>query len=274
MRNIQENNMVNFETIEMSISDGVAILTLNRPDRLNAWTHQMGDELQQALRAGNSDEDVGAFVVTGAGRGFCAGADIKDLFAVQADSGEVRQGSEESSNWIDVVRESKPVVAAVNGAAIGVGLTQILPMDFIIAASDAKLSCRFIKMGLVPELASSQFLVARCGLGQASELMLSGKTIDAIEAERIGLVDQVVEGSDLLAAAISTARSMGENPQVALQMVKQLITQNMTEKDLMEVQRREGKALTECYKSAEHKEAISAFLEKREPDFRKARATE
>ena len=125
MRNIQENNMVNFETIEMSISDGVAILTLNRPDRLNAWTHQMGDELQQALRAGNSDEDVGAFVVTGAGRGFCAGADIKDLFAVQADSGEVRQGSEESSNWIDVVRESKPVVAAVNGAAIGVGLTQI-----------------------------------------------------------------------------------------------------------------------------------------------------
>ena len=142
-------------------------------------------------------------------------------------------------------------------------------MDFIIAASDAKLSCRFIKMGLVPELASSQFLVARCGLGQASELMLSGKTIDAIEAERIGLVDRVVEGPELLAAAISTARSMGENPQVALQMVKQLITQNMAEKDLMEVQRREGKALMECYKSAEHKEAISAFLEKRSLTFGK-----
>jgi len=104
--------------------------------------------------------------------------------------------------------------------------------------------------------------------------MLSGKTVDAEEAERIGLVDQVVDGAELLSVATSIARSMGDNPQVALQMVKQLITQNMMEKDLLEVQRREGKALMECYKSAEHKEAIAAFLEKREPDFQKARATE
>ncbi len=266
--------MSNYETIEMTVSEGVATILLNRPDRLNAWTHKMGYEMQQALKAGNASDEVGAFVVTGAGRGFCAGADVKDLFAAQADSGDVDQGSSEAGNWIDVVRGSKPVVAAVNGAAIGVGLTQILPMDFIVAASGAKLSCRFIKMGLVPELASSHFLIARCGLGKASELMLSGKTVDAEEAERIGLVDQVVDGAELLSVATSIARSMGDNPQVALQMVKQLITQNMMEKDLLEVQRREGKALMECYKSAEHKEAIAAFLEKREPDFQKARATE
>mgnify|MGYP001253541604 CR=1 FL=1 len=263
-----------FETIEVSKEDGVATITLNRPERLNAWTHQMGGELQQALNEGNEANDVGAFVVTGAGRGFCAGADVKDLFKAQADSGQVREGSSESGNWVDLVRRSKPIVAAVNGAAIGVGLTQILPMDFILAARGAKLSCRFIKMGLVPELASSHFLVARCGLGLASELMLSGKTVSAEEAQRIGLVDQVVESEQLLSEATEVARSMGENPQVALQMVKELITQNMTEEDLTEVQRREGKALSECYKSAEHREAIAAFLEKREPDFLKARATD
>ena len=265
---------MSFETIEVSNKDGVTTITLNRPERLNAWTHQMGDELQQALNEGNEKKDVGAFVVTGAGRGFCAGADVKDLFQAQADSGEVRRGSSESGNWVDLVRRSKPIVAAVNGAAIGVGLTQILPMDYIMAGSGAKLSCRFIKMGLVPELASSHFLVARCGLGLASELMLSGKTVVAEEAQRIGLVDQVVPGEQLLSAAIAVARSMGENPQVALQMVKELITQNMTEKDLLEIQRRESKALTECYKSMEHKEAVAAFLEKRAPDFVKARTND
>ena len=265
---------MSFETIKVSLEDGVATITLNRPDRLNAWTHQMGDELQQALNEGNVADDVGAFVVTGSGRGFCAGADIKDLFQAQAESDEVRRGSVETGNWVNLVRQSKPIVAAVNGAAIGVGLTQILPMDYIVAASGVKLSYRFIKMGLVPELASSHFLVARCGLGLASELMLSGKTVDAKEAQRIGLVDQVVSGDELISEAVRVARSMGENPQIALQMVKQLITQNMTETDLMEVQRRETKALTECYRSAEHKEAIAAFLEKREPDFLKARISE
>jgi len=263
-----------FETIEVSLKDGVVTITLNRPERLNAWTHQMGAELQQALNEGNLNDDVGAFVVTGAGRGFCAGADIKDLFQAQAESGKVSRGSAETGNWVNLIRQSKPIVAAVNGAAIGVGLTQILPMDYIVAASGVKLTCRFIKMGLVPELASSHFLVARCGLGLASELMLSGKTVDAKEAQRIGLVDQVVSGDELISEAVRVARSMGENPQIALQMVKQLITQNMTETDLMEVQRRETKALTECYRSAEHKEAIAAFLEKREPDFLKARISE
>ena len=272
VKTVKEMSIVSFETIEMSVDDGVATITLNRPDRLNAWTYQMGDELQVALNEGNAADDVGAFVVTGAGRGFCAGADVKDLFQAQVDSGEVRRGSTKPGNWVNLVRQSKPVVAAVNGATIGVGLTQILPMDYIVAAGGAKLSCRFIKMGLVPELASSYFLVARCGLGLASELMLSGKTIDAAEAERIGLVDQVVDADELLPEATAVARSMGENPQVALRMVKQLITQNMTEKDLLEVQHRETMALTECYESAEHKEAIAAFLEKREPDFLKARA--
>ena len=164
------------------------------------------------------------------------------------------------------------MVAAVNGAAIGVGLTQILPMDSIVAARGAKLSVRFIKMGVVPELASSHYLPARVGFGQANELMLTGKTILAEEAHGIGMVDKLAEPDDLLDVARATATAMGENPQAALAMVKDLITQNMGEGSVTEVQRREIAALQEAYKSPEHKEAIAAFLEKREPDFRGARS--
>ena len=144
-------------------------------------------------------------------------------------------------------------------------------MDYILASTEAKLSCRFIKMGLVPELASSHFLVARCGLGHASELMLSGRTVSAEQALDLGLVDRVTTAEELLPAAVQLAKSMGENPQVALGMVKSLITANMAESDMLEAQRREMEALLKCYESAEHKEAIAAFLEKRAPDFKAAR---
>ncbi|MDE0511900.1 MAG: enoyl-CoA hydratase-related protein [Gammaproteobacteria bacterium] len=262
---------MSYETITEELKDGIVTLTLNRPDRLNAWTFQMGDELSTALKSGNDDPGVEAFVVTGAGREFCAGADVKDLFRAQADAGEVSRGSSNPGGWVRLVRASKPIVAAINGAAIGVGLSQILSMDFIVASSTAKLSCRFVKMGVVPELACSHFLMRRCGLGLASEMMLSGKTIDAHEALRIGLVDRVTDPDDLLAEATAVAKSMGENPQEALAMVKALITDNMVESDLQKVQKREQNALMQCFESAEHKEAISAFLEKRDPDFRKAR---
>jgi 2-(1,2-epoxy-1,2-dihydrophenyl)acetyl-CoA isomerase len=170
-----------------------------------------------------------------------------------------------------LIRSSKPCIAAINGASIGVGLTQVLPMDYLVASEDAKLSARFIKMGVVPELASSKFLVARMGFGHASELMLTGKTINGTEAAEIRLIDKAVPADQLMTAARDVAKAMGENPQGALQTVKQLITENMTESDLREVQKRELAALEICYKSVEHKEAINAFIEKRDPDFREAR---
>lgn len=261
-----------FETILTEVEDGILTITMNRPDRLNAWTYQMGDELSKAVTSANEDDEIEAIVLTGAGRGFCAGADVKDLFKAQADSGTVGgSATGEPRDWVGLVRRSKPCVAAVNGAAIGLGVTQILPMDFIVASTDAKFSLRFVKMGLVPELASSYYVVARTGFGAANELMLSGKTIDAEEARSIRLIDRVTAPEDLLAEARSVARSMGENPQSALRSVKELITANMAESDLMTVQKREGAALAECYKSPEHAEAINAFLEKRAPDFQAAR---
>ena len=261
-----------YETILTSIDDGILTITMNRPDRLNAWTYQMGDEMQDAVEQGNANDDVEAIVVTGAGRGFCAGADIKDVFKTQADSGKVGgSASGQPRDWVGLLRRSKPCVAAVNGAAIGLGVTQILPMDYIVASTDAKLSLRFVKMGLVPELASSFFVVARTGYGAANELMLTGKTVGAEEALALHLVDKVTTPDELIPAAREMAKAMGENPQSALRQIKELITANMAETDITEVQRREGRALAECYKSAEHKEAISAFIEKRQPDFRKAR---
>ena len=260
-----------YETILVENVDGVSTITLNRPERLNAWTYQMGAELSRAVQAGNEDDDVLAFVVTGAGRGFCAGADIGDVFKAQAEGENVR-GDDAPRNWVDEVRAAKPLVAAINGAAIGVGLTQVLPMDYLIAAEDAKLSVRFVKMGLVPELASSHYLVLRMGFGRASELMLSGRTVSGSEAATLGLVDRAVAAEDLLTVAREVARGMGDNPQASLKAIKALVTQNAAEADVSQVQKREMAALAEAYKSPEHKEAIAAFMEKREPDFKSARS--
>ena len=126
-------------------------------------------------------------------------------------------------------------------------------------------------MGLVPELASSHFLGARMGFGNASELMLSGRTIMAAEALELGLIDKVTPADELLPTAIQIAKGMGENPLEAVRLIKELITANTSETDLKTIQKREGEALQACYVSPEHKEAISAFLEKREPDFKAAR---
>jgi 2-(1,2-epoxy-1,2-dihydrophenyl)acetyl-CoA isomerase len=263
---------MSYSTILTELTDDILTITLNRPERLNAWTYQMSADLVDAITKANADDAVIAMVVTGAGRGFCAGADIADVFKAQADdAGGAARSRPRTVNWVDLVRASKPMVAAVNGAAIGVGLTQILPMDLIVASQTAKLSVRFIKMGLVPELASSHFLPLRVGFGAASELMLTGKTIGAEEALAIRLVDKVTAPEELLGVARAAAKAMGENPQAALRSVKELLSLNPSEADTALVQKREIEALQKAYVSPEHKEAISAFLEKREPDFKAAR---
>ena len=259
-----------YQTIQVERRDDVEVITLNRPDRMNAWTYEMAEELAQAINAANDADEVGAMVLTGAGRGFCAGADVEAVFKAQAE-GAALSRTEDAQNWVNQVRASKPIIAAVNGAAIGLGLTLILPLDYLMASHSAKLSLRFVKMGVVPELASSRFLFARVRFGQASELMLSGRTVSADEALELGLVDKVVADEALLDEAVQLARTMGANPRAGVRMIKELITANASETDLDEVQRREGRALKEAYETPEHREAIAAFLDKREPDFQAAR---
>jgi enoyl-CoA hydratase/carnithine racemase len=243
----------------------VLLLTLDRPERLNAWTPRMTAELSHAIEAADEDPEIGAVVVTGAGRGFCAGADIEAVFAAQLQGDQDAGRWEHARDWIELVRSTKPIVAAVNGPVIGVGLSMILPFDRLVAADGARFSMRFVKVGLVPELASSTFLPLRCGWGAASDLMLSGRTIDAHEAHAIGLADEVVPADAVVDVAIERARSYGENPAPALRSIKQLLTQNANETDTRAAQGRELKALGKAYTSTEHQEAVAAFLARRTP---------
>lgn len=251
----------------------VLVVTLNRPERLNAWTNTMMRELRTAVVAANDDASVGAVVLTGAGRGFCAGADIEGEFAPAVDGNsraetDAPREPTPASDWVRLCRSSKPLVAAINGPAIGIGLTMVLPFDQLIAAEGAKLSARFVKMGLVPELASSHFLVTRCGFGNASWLALSGATVLAEDAVRMGLVDVVVPPGQLMETAMARAGELAANPPTQVRLIKELLTANADETDLAEVQRRELAALEIAYRTPEHHEAVRAFLEKRPPVFR------
>jgi enoyl-CoA hydratase/carnithine racemase len=257
-----------YEEILREQRDDVVVLTLNRPEKLNAWTPRMSAELADAILAADADPSVGALVVTGAGRGFCAGADVSAVFSTQLEGRDAKPAPARTHDWVELVRSTKPIVAAVNGPAIGVGLTMILPFDRIVVAEGAKLSVRFVKMGLVPELASSSFLPQRCGFGVASDLMLSGRTVLGDEAVSLGLADEVASPEALVDVAIERARSYGENPAPQLRWIKQLLTQNASETDPKVVQQREIAALNEAYATPEHKEAVAAFLEKRPPVFR------
>lgn len=269
--------MSDYEQISTDHREDVLVLTLNRPERLNAWTPTMMAELTDAITTANADDAVGAVVVTGAGRGFCAGADIGGEFAANLDA---RDGDDEAASrptggapaagWVQLCRASKPLVAAINGPAIGIGITMVLPFDQIVAAQGAKLSCRFVKMGLVPELASSHFLVTRCGWGPASYLALSGATVVAEEALGLGLVDRVVGPERVVDEAVTIAADFAANPGPQLRMIKALLTANATEGDLDRVQRRELEALEQAYRTPEHREAVTAFMEKRTPQFRTA----
>ena len=263
-----------YSTVLVDICDDVCTITLNRPDRLNAYTGQMAADMYDAISAANDNPEVGAIVMTGAGRGFCAGADIKDNFKARLDQKETQTESvsvEQRGDWIDLVRASKPLIAAVNGACVGVGATMILPMDVIIASDRAKFGMFFVKMGATPELASSHFLVSRIGLGRASEMCLTGRLYSGDEAYALGLADRLVPHDQLLESAQEMAREIAANPSNQLLWIKELLTKNGSETDIKRVQAREGAALAKAYESPEHLEAVNAFLEKRSPNFRALR---
>jgi 2-(1,2-epoxy-1,2-dihydrophenyl)acetyl-CoA isomerase len=166
------------------------------------------------------------------------------------------------------VRESKPLVAAVNGVAVGVGLTMILPFDVIVASEKARFGMFFVKMGLVPELASTHYLVQRVGFALASEMCLSGRLVEAEEAASHGLVNRVVPAEKLVDEAVAQAQGIAAHPDRQLRMIKGLLTRNGSDPDLDAVMKREFELLSACYSSPEHREAIAAFTEKRVPKFR------
>ena len=256
----------------------VGLIKFNRPERLNALHNTMMGEMRQQIEEWNTDVSVGAVVLTGEGRAFCAGADMggwRRQIERREEGGdgarrERRPADQES--WTQFAIRSKPIVCAINGPAIGAGLTITLPCDVRIAAPQARLAMRFVRVGVIPELASTHILAHIVGMGNALELMLSGRIISGEEAGRIGLVNRVVEADRLLDDAIATAAEIAFNPTDSLLAIKQLAWQNLSDSDIAEVSRREIREFVAAQQRPQFKEAVTAFREKRDPDFHQAEA--
>ena len=191
---------MSYDTIRSSTNGAITTITLDRPDQLNAWTPHMAEELADAIGRANDDPAVGAIIMTGAGRGFCAGADMNAVFGTRLsgtdpgnDTAGGSGGMPAGIDWVQLIRDSKPVVAAIHGAAVGIGITMVLPADAIVATVDAKIGVVFIKVGLVPELASTHFLVQRVGWGAASDLCLTGRIVRGDEDEDTAMMRQAME---------------------------------------------------------------------------------
>jgi enoyl-CoA hydratase/carnithine racemase len=208
--------------------------------------------------------------MTGTGRAFCAGADIGgwDSQIEQAEAkGRQPRAESDAENYIHFLARSKPVICAINGPAIGVGLTMTLPCDVRIASENARLSMRFIRIGVLPELASTKLLGCIVGHTQALELMLSGRIIDAAEAGRIGLVNRVVPAERLMDEAMETAAEIAFNPADSVAAVKSMAWEALQEPSLEAAMKREGIEFNKAMQRPHFKEAVKAFLEKRQPDF-------
>jgi enoyl-CoA hydratase/carnithine racemase len=263
---------VSYQEILSETSGRVGIIRLNRPSKLNAWTGTMSAEILDQIGKWNSDADIGAIVVTGEGRAFCAGADLGGFAQriVQNEGTTAPVPRVTGGGFTSFIRRSKPTIAAVNGYAVGVGLTMILPMDVRIASTNARLSIRFIKMGLMPELGSTRLLAQIVGLGNAADMCLTGRFVEADEALRMGLVSAVVEPDQLMETAMAKANEIANNPTQAVLWIKELLDKNPLDPDLERVMEREQVRDEAGRRTADHREAVLAFREKREPRFNQA----
>jgi enoyl-CoA hydratase/carnithine racemase len=259
--------------ISSALADGVLTLTLNRPDKLNAYTAQMGRELEAAFRRADADDAVRAVVVTGAGRAFCAGADM----SAGADSfgdgdklfGQAGAGPRHGGGFIQAIFECrKPSIAAINGAAVGVGLTLTLPMDIRLASNDARFGLVFTRRGLVPEAGSAWFLPRIVGLPQALRWCYAGRVFDAAEAQRGGLVESLHAPEALLPAATAIAREIAEHTApVAVALTRQLLWRFTAEPlpdDLLALDSALNRTLGA---GPDVREGVAAFLAKRPAVF-------
>jgi enoyl-CoA hydratase/carnithine racemase len=260
-----------YECLLYEVKDRIATLTLNRPDRLNALGGTLREDLYAAVMQSASDPNVGVLVITGAGRGFCSGGDVKSM-------NEREQAGQSSTiderlaplrdRCILAMRDCpKPIIAAINGAAAGAGMNLALACDMRIASTAAKFSQAFVKRGLAPDWAGSYFLPRVVGIAKACELIFTGDSIDAAEAFRLGIVNTVVAPEELMNAAYSLARKIAGVAPVAVAISKRAIYHNQ-EVDLRAALEFETFAQGICKDTEDHKEGVKAFVEKRAPVFR------
>lgn len=259
--------------ISVEVEDKILTITLNRPDRLNAFTNVMRDELIAAFDQADADDNIRCVIVTGEGRGFCAGADLGD----GGDTFNTDREGQDGAVWRDgggqvslrIFESKKPVIAAINGPAVGVGVTMTLPMDIRIASTTAKFGFVFSRRGIVPEACSSWFLPRIVGIQQALAWTFSGRVFPAEEALKGGLVQEVTDPDDLLPRARAIATEIAENTApVSVALTRQMMWRMLGADHPMEAHKIDSRGIAQLGISPDVKEGVESFLEKRAPEFR------
>lgn len=254
-----------YATISTEECGRVATVVLNRPDRMNAWTRRMEAELGHAIAGFEVRDDIGAIIVTGAGRAFCAGADLDEDQTSDAALRELFAPATDRSYW----EMRTPMIAAINGAAVGVGMTLPMKLDIRIAAEDAKLGFVFTRRGLTPEFGASWILPRLVGAANAMELLLTGRIFDGREAVKIGLVNEAHPADRVLARAHEIADDIVRNVSpVAAAVTKALVYRGLESEDLSAHARLEQELYDWALKSADFPEGMESFVQKRAPEWR------
>ena len=268
-----------YEELIYSVENGnIAVITLNRPDAMNALTHLTHTELGQAIDEADKDDKIRVIVITGAGRGFCSGDDVKSIFLADRGSpeeAECRYREEQLGYLQDnriaggsaaLLHINKPSIAAVNGAAVGYGCDTALVCDMRVASDRARFGEAFLRVGLIPD--EAQIILPRLvGLAKAYELILTTDIIDAEEAYRIGLVNMVVPHEQLMSATLELAAKIASKPPIAVRLAKEGIRRGLN-MPLDEWKQWHSIAMRYCFRTEDHLEGARAFAEKREPQFK------
>lgn len=260
------------EQITTEVSDGILTITLNRPDRLNAWTATMAGELMEAFDQADADDDVRVVIITGAGRGFCAGADLErggETFDYRARENPDAPPRDNGGIFtLRIFECTKPVIAAVNGPAVGVGATMTLPMDIRLAAEEARFGFVFARRGIVPEAASSFFLPRVVGISRAMEWVATGRVFSAAEALEGGLVRSIHPAGELLDAARALGREIADNTApVSVALARRMMWSMLGARHPVDAHRADSQAMFSRGQSDDVREGVTSFLEKRPAVF-------
>jgi enoyl-CoA hydratase/carnithine racemase len=257
------------EVVQMQVQDGVAVLTLNRPDRLNAWTAEMEHAYFTMLEECARASEVRVIVVTGAGRGFCAGADMQALQAIGEGEGDAQSSAEEHARYPQTLPLAipKPIIAAINGACAGIGLVQALMCDVRFAAEGAKLTTAFARRGLVAEHGISWVLPRLVGQANALDLLLSGRVVFAEEALTLGLVNRVLAPDRLLDATLDYARELVVNcSPKSMATIKRQVYADL-QRELPDALQEADRLMFESFTAPDFAEGVTSFIERRDPRF-------
>lgn len=262
---------MNYETILYDVDQRVLTLTLNRPERLNAFTGQMKDELIDAFDRADADDDIRAIIVTGAGRGFCAGADLSAGGSTFSHNDERTAETHRDGGGqltLRIFELKKPIIAAINGPAVGVGVTMTLAMDIRLGSEKARFGFVFSRRGIVPEACSTWFLPRIVGIAKALQWVYSGKVFEVGEAADAGLVSEVTRVEDLLPRAREIARDIAENTApVSIALARQMLWNLLGASHPMEAHKMDSRGVLHTGRLPDAKEGVESFLEKRAPVF-------